>query len=84
MNRFPVSLTHGAVLLRTLTSLPPGKAINVTRAMLMDIEVPANPLDRQTPEFLVGWFKSRLPFYCTVTPNLPSFMADTWTFYRPR
>lgn len=75
--------TSGARMERLLRSLQPGEAVKITTHMLLDVEVPANPLDCQTPEYLVKWFRSRMPFYCTVTPNLPSSFADQWTFYRP-
>jgi len=82
MNGDLSDFTRGAQLLRHLCTIPPGKAMDVTVHMLSDIIVPANPLDRQTPEYLVNWFHARMPFYCTVTPDLPGFPSK-WTFYRP-
>lgn len=74
--------TSGARLERLLRTIPPGKSLNVSVHDLADIEVPANPLDRQTPEYLVEWFRIRMPFYCTVTPDIP-LMPSKFTFHRP-
>lgn len=41
---------------------------------------PADPLDRQTPEYLVEFFKVRLPFY-TLVRYEP--LRGFWDFYRP-
>ena len=80
---FPKSFSRGALLLRQLSALKPGQAMDITKYALSDIEVPANPLDRQDAPYLIRWFKARLPFYCMVCPNLPEPIADKWTFYRP-
>lgn len=39
----------------------------------------AFPLDRQTPAYLVEWFKVRLPFYTIVNSGMLGF----WDIYRP-
>lgn len=77
---FPRSFTRGADMLRRLKEIPLGEAMNVTRIELCEIEVPGSPLDHQSPEYLVDWFNSRLPFYCEVWGTV---LGDKWTFYRP-
>jgi len=72
--------TLAAQLLRRMCLLQPGEAYRLTVPMLLDIEVPANPLDRQTPEYLVEFFKVRLPFY-TVVRHEP--LRGFWDIYRP-
>jgi hypothetical protein len=69
--------TAGAHLLRELRTLKQGKAYRLTADRLR--EVPANLLDRQTPSYLVEWFKIRLPFYTVVSSGLLGF----WDIYRP-
>lgn len=71
--------TDGARLLGQLRMLEHGEAFRLTAERLRDIEVPANPLDQQTPEYLVEWFKVRLPFYTVVSSGLLGF----WDIYRP-
>lgn len=68
---------------RRLRTIPPGRAMIVSVYELCDMVVPASQLDRQTPEYLVEWLRSRLPFRCVVTPDLP-LMPSKWTFYRPK
>lgn len=63
------AFTKGAQLERQIRTLKPGRRIRISREMLADIIVPANPLDRQTPEYLANWFHSRMPFYCTLYQN---------------
>lgn len=65
MNRFPNSYTRGAALLNNLKRLAPGYQMRLTVEQLNEIEVPANPLDRQTPEFKAKWLYDRLPFVAT-------------------
>lgn len=77
---FPRSFTHGAHLLSKLKTLRPGYAMDVTDHDLSQVQVPASPLDRQTPDYLIEWFRSRLPFYCEVHGTV---LADKWTFHRP-
>ena len=72
--------TRGAQLLKMLSNIPPGKAVDISADKLLDIEVPANPMDRQTPEYLIDWFYARLPFYCKLEPDV---FKRKWTFYRP-
>jgi len=71
----------GAELERELRTLKPGQCLDVSRQRFNDIIVPANPLDRQTPEYLAEWFKIRMPFYCETRLNI---MSGTWTFERPK
>jgi len=47
---------------------------------LLDIEVPANPLDRQTPEFIAKWMHESMPFYCILKQD---FVGGWWEIYRP-
>lgn len=75
--------TRGARFERLLRTLQPGQAVDITAQELSDIVVPANPLDRQTPEYLVEWFKIRMPFYCEVSEGIGR-IGRKWTFYRPK
>jgi hypothetical protein len=72
------SLREAAALERRLRHLKPGECFDVRD--WRDIEVPADPLDRQTPEFLAEWFRSRMPFYCTTREDI---LSGKWTFCRP-
>lgn len=72
--------TAGARLLAQLRSLEPGECCRLTGSTLQDVVVPAHPFDRQTPEYLVEWFKVRLPFFAVVR-NEP--FRQFWDFYRP-
>lgn len=73
--------TKGAQLEKTLRRLKPGEFMRVSKNSLLDILVPANPLDRQTPEYLAEWFRSRLPFYATTHEDT---ITGDWEFERPR
>ena len=67
MHKSPLAkFGRGAALERELWKLAPGQCIRMTAATFDNVSVPANPLDRQTVEFLVHWFKVRMPFYCTL------------------
>jgi hypothetical protein len=70
MNVFPRSYTQGAHLLRELQQLKPGDSFRMKIPDLLEIEVPASPLDRQTPEFIAKWMHARMPFYCTLHQDL--------------
>lgn len=81
MSYFPASFTKGARLLGRLRMLKPGECFRMdVRAELSDIEVPANPLDRQTPEFLARWMHARMPFYCTLHRDA---LGNWWEIRRP-
>lgn len=62
-NRFPASYSLGAGLLRQLQQLQPGQAYRMQTSFLSDVEVPADPLDRQSPDFIAKWMHDRMPFY---------------------
>ena len=81
LNDSPLArLTKGAQLEKSLRRLKPGECYDVRREDWLDIEVPTNPLDRQTPAFLVEWFRSRMPFYCETHEDI---LTGKWTFCRP-
>lgn len=72
--------TLGARLLGQLRQIKPGEAYRLTMTTLGDVLVPADPLDRQTPEYLVEFFKVRLPFYTSVRYEP---LRGFWDIYRP-
>lgn len=72
--------SRGAWLLRQLQELKPGQAMRITANMLADVTVPANPLDRQTPEYLIEFFRIRLPFFVVVRAEP---LREFWDYYRP-
>ncbi len=80
MNAFPKSYTRGAALLRNLQELRPGEYLRMQIPELLDIEVPANPLDRQSPEYIARWMHARMPFYCTLHQGL---VGGWWEIRRP-
>lgn len=79
-NHFPESYTRGAKLLRDLQSLKPGECYRMHGRDLKDIEVPANPLDRQTPAFIAQWMQDRMPYYCFLQHSV---FGDWWEISRP-
>lgn len=58
--------TRAAELEGKLRQLKPGQRMRVAVRDLLDMMVPANPLDRQTPAYLADWFRDRMPFRCVV------------------
>jgi hypothetical protein len=80
MTTIPYSYTRSARLLRELQRLVPGDTYRMQAPELLDIEVPANPLDRQTPEFIAKWMHKRMPFYCTLHGNV---FGEWWEIRRP-
>jgi hypothetical protein len=72
--------TRGVQMLRQLRALQPGEAFRISTDMLSSIVVRAHPVDRQTPEYLVEWFKIRLPFFTLVRER---GLGKAWEFYRP-
>lgn len=82
MNENPLGrFSKGAAILLALRDLRPGQAYRMADSRLADIEVPANHLDRQTPEFLARYFHARLPFYATLD-RIEDKAA--WEIYRPK
>ena len=73
--------TRAANFERLLRTLRPGDALDVRPEEWLDIQVPANPLDRQSPEYLAEWFRVRMPFKCEVRHHL---LPEKWTFFRPQ
>jgi len=80
MNYFPKSYTRGAALLRELQQLKPGECFRMEVTTLLDIEVPASPLDRQTPDFIAKWMQVRMPFRCTLHQGM---VGGWWEIRRP-
>ena len=80
MNAFPESFTRGAQLLRDLRKLKPGECYRMDVTRLMDIEVPANPLDVQNSEYIAKWMHVRMPFYCTLHQGI---VGGWWEIRRP-
>jgi hypothetical protein len=78
--RFPASFTRGARMLRELQHTGPGQHFRMMTRDLCDIEVPAHPLDRQTPEYLAKWMHARAPFYCTLHADP---LGQWWEIRRP-
>lgn len=74
------ALGRGAAILNSLRRLEPGQVYRVTGQSLQDIIVPANPLDRQSAEYLVEWMRVRLPFFAVVRSEP---ISRFWDFYRP-
>lgn len=72
--------TKGAQLERELRKLERGQNFRLSAKMLLDVMVPANPLDHQTPAYLAKWFHERMPFYCTLHHDLA---GDFWEIRRP-
>lgn len=62
--------TKGAQLERQLRRLKPGERFRIPARDLADIEVPADPLDKQTVLYLSDWFRDRMPFYCVTYHNI--------------
>lgn len=80
MNTLPASYTRGAHLLRELQRLQRGECFRMQVDVLVDIQVPANPLDRQTPKFIATWMHVRMPFYCTLHHDV---FGGWWEIRRP-
>ena len=81
MSNSPLArFTKGALLEKSLRRLKPGECYDVRREDWLYIEVPTNPLDRQTPAFLAEWFRIRMPFYCETREDI---LTGKWTFCRP-
>lgn len=80
MNHFPESFTRGARLLRDLQQLKHGQSFRMSAEMLSDIEVPANPLDRQTPDYIAKWMQERMPFFCYLQHSV---FGKWWEISRP-
>lgn len=72
--------TESARLLERMRQLEPGKAYRVYTRQLLDMEVPANPLDRQTPEFIAKFLYDRMPFPCELIGDR---MGEWFEIYRP-
>lgn len=64
------AFTKAALLEKKLRMLKPGECARMYATELSDMIVPANPLDKQTPEYLANWFHSRMPFYCKLRYNV--------------
>lgn len=77
---FPASFARGAQMLRNLQKLQPGHSFRMMARDLCDVEVPAHPLDRQTPEYLANWMRDRAPFYCTIHADI---YGQWWEIRRP-
>lgn len=75
MSYFPASYTIGAALLHQLQNLAIGECARISRDILNKIEVPANPLDRQTPEYIIKWMHERLQFYAKLRYDIAN---DYW------
>jgi hypothetical protein len=60
----------GAQLERQLRQIKPGERFRIPAQELAEIQVPANPLDRQTVLYLSDWFRDRMPFYCVTYHNI--------------
>lgn len=56
--------TKAAELEGKLRQIPPGQRMRVAIRDLLDMMVPADPIDRQTPIYLADWFRKRMPFRC--------------------
>jgi hypothetical protein len=67
--------------LEQLQRLLPGECLEARREDMRDFYVPPTLLDRQTPEHLAEWFRSRAPFRCTA---LEDVSTRKWTFCRPK
>lgn len=67
---------------RLLRRIPPGDSVDVTIHMLQHVTVPATAADNKAPDHLIAWFRSRMAFDCTVTPDCPE-RPSRWTFHRP-
>jgi hypothetical protein len=53
--------------------------LKMTPSEMLQIELPEIPTDQQTPEFLVDWFSTRLPFTCITRQDLAT---GDWYFER--
>jgi hypothetical protein len=71
---------RGAEIERNLRQLQPGECVRMTPAFFDGVRVPTDPLDRQTPEFLVHWFHVRMPFPCDLHYDP---LRDYWELCRP-
>jgi hypothetical protein len=80
MSDLPQGYKLGAQLLRSLQQLRPGERYRMTSQMLSEIEVPAHPLSRQTPEFIANWMRERLDFYSVLEA---SAWGNWWEIVRP-
>ena len=72
--------TRGARLLRDMKQLRPGQNFRVSAQTLSDMVVPADPMGRQTPDYLARWFHARMPFYCTLYADP---LGEFWEIRRP-
>ena len=57
------------------------ECLDVSKLEMQDFWVPANPLDKQTPEYLAKWFADRLWFRCDYRQDI---VTEKWTFCRPQ
>ena len=81
-SQHPISVFSEAVcFLEQLQRLRPGECLEASREDMRDFFVPATPLDRQTPQHLAEWFRSRAPFRCTAREAV---LTGEWTFCRPK
>jgi hypothetical protein len=71
-----------ALLERLLRTISPGDSVDVTINMLQHVTLPAKSADEWAPEHMIEWFRSRMAFDCTVTPDRPE-QPSRWTFHRP-
>lgn len=53
-----------------LKTLKPGQRMRVAARDFLDMQVPANPLDKQTPKYLAEWFRVRMSFACDVREDI--------------
>lgn len=70
-----------AMFLHQLREMEPGQSYRVDQRRLLDMQVPASPLDRQDCNYLTEWFRARLPFRCTVTESTE---RGYFEFHRPK
>lgn len=76
------AVAKGVKIFALLTNIPPGQQTVIPRAMLLDAMVPGQDWrTRQTPEFLIDFFQSRLKFHHMLTYH---DAEKHWVFYRPR
>ena len=72
--------SSAAAFLGKLQRLRPGECIDARKTDMQDFFVPANPLDKQSPEYLAKWFADRLMFKCDYWQDI---ITERWTFCRP-
>ncbi|WP_445488756.1 hypothetical protein [Rhodopseudomonas sp. RCAM05734] len=71
-----------ARLERLLRMISPGDSVDVTINMLHHVTLPTGSDEKRAPDHLIEWFRSRMAFDCTVTPDRQD-EPSRWTFYRP-